>query len=249
MPNCKPRICVTCGKEFTPLQRSNGAPSKAQTCSQLCKVKFGRQSYTRWTEFEVNVLRSLAETTPQCQIKARYNSIVVKQGLPQRSFTAIKSKCNKDGILIRPEVETYDVPYVAKCLGVCNTTIYKWIKDFGLKATRSRNKAYAHYYISHKSLRAFARKNPERFAGVDPINLFILINDKDLADQITEQYPRKISTQFGCTRIRCITTGKIYTSIGKLCREYNFSRSSFDWTMRHYNGRFGNLQFERITDG
>lgn len=249
MPNCKPRTCVTCGKEFTPPLRSNGAPSQAQTCSQLCKVRLTRQSYTRWTKAEIELLRSLAELTPPCHMKAKYNSIASKMNLPKRSFKAIKSKCNKTGIIIRPEVQTYHVPHVAKCLGVCKTTIYTWIQEEGLKASRRRNSPYSHYYISHKDLKAFVRKHPEKFGGVDPLNLFVLIDDKDLADRVTQQYPKKFVSQFPPTRMRCVTTGKIYKSIGDLCREHNFSRSTFNWTMTRYNGRYGNLQFERITDG
>lgn len=249
MSDCQSRTCAVCNKEFIPLPRSNGAPSQAQTCSQLCKVKLARESYTRWTKVEIDLLRSLAEMTPLYQMKGKYNSIASKMNLPRRTLQSIKSKCNKSAIVIKPEVQTYNVPHVARCLDVCHSTIYSWIKYEGLKASRRRNSRYLHYYISHRDLRAFVRKHPQKFAGVDPLNLFILIDDKDLADKVTQQYPKRLPSQFPSTRMRCVTTGKIYQSIGDLCRAHNFSRSTFNWTMTRYNGRYGNLQFERITNG
>jgi hypothetical protein len=246
---CQPRTCVTCGIEFTPLLRSNGAPSQAQTCSQFCKVKLTRKSYTLWTQVEIDLLRTLAETVPPCHIRAKYNLIASKMNFTKRSLKAIQSKCNKLGIVVKPEVQVYNVPYLAKCLGVCHTTVYSWIQENGLKATRKCNAPYRHYYISYKELRAFVRKYPQKFAGVDSLNLFSLIDDKKLADEVTQQYPKRLPTQFRSARIRCVTTGKVYNSIGDLCREHNFSRSTFNWTMKRYGGRFGNFQFERIVNG
>lgn len=94
-----------------------------------------------------------------------------------------------------------------------------------MKTSRHSKKQRSRHYISISDLRKFARQYPYEFGGVDSTELFFLIEDQELVDQIKENYPQRIKLA-GPMRVRCIETGQVFPSQAQAAKHFHLYRSS-----------------------
>jgi hypothetical protein len=86
-----------------------------------------------------------------------------------------------------------------------------WTDEYGLEFVRGRNVNRSPIYVSRLELRRFARRKPHCFAGASRENLYMLLEDEDLADYISEHHKKPNK---GCwQKVKCIETGQIFASI------------------------------------
>lgn len=153
-----------------------------------------------WSAREDEMLASLAGDMPITMLVNTYN---------QWASVNKYRKRTRNGILCRAS-------FLGVSLEVCGTWIARGIL---MRALGNRIQKWAdletkkigrYTYVKRSDLRAFARKHPERFAGLSVADLVMVLDSVPLAEQLAAQgnrprsgYPRKVV---------CKETGKIYPS-------------------------------------
>jgi hypothetical protein len=82
-------------------------------------------------------------------------------------------------------------------------------------------------YISRASWRRLARVMPRVLGGFSADALFLLLEDRQLAESVAAQYPQTM----GDWRIRCVETGQIWPSCCAAARELNVSQAAISKAM------------------
>lgn len=170
-----------------------------------------------------------------------FNNLAVKHNRPTRTRNAIFLKCNDLKLSVYPLYSTLTTDRIVSALGIDENKIYRWISK-GLKTTRGSRKNAARHYIAIKDLRKFAHSYPEEFAGVNWDELFMLIEDKDLVDQIKQQHPKRV---FGPMRVRCVETGQVFRSQAAAAKHFYLYRSALYKAVK-FGKAVGGYHFQRV---
>lgn len=235
------RICTVCGYKFFPPLVSQSRTSRRTTCSKECAHKLNVRRRSYWSQEDLQILRDIAESLPPRQLVQVFNNLASKQNRPTRTRNAIYLKCNDLKLSVYPLYNTLTTDRIVSALKIDENKIYRWISR-GLKTTRGSHKNAARHYITIEHLRKFARLHPEEFAGVNRDELFMLIEDKDLADQIKEQHPKRI---FGAMRVRCLETGEVFPSQAAAAKHFYLYRSALYRAVK-YGKAVGGYHFQRV---
>lgn len=191
----------------------------------------------------MQILQDIAESLPPRQLVQVYNNLAAKQNRPARTRNAIYLKCNDLNLSVFPLYQTLTTDRIINALKIDENRIYKWIQK-GLKTTRGSPKTRSRHYIAIQDLRKFARRYPYEFSGVDPTELFMLIEDEQLVEQIAEQYPKRVKIA-GPMRVRCIETGVIFASQAQACKHFHLYRTALYRAIK-YGKTAGGYHFERV---
>lgn len=216
------RACTVCGYKFFPPILSKSRTSRRITCSEECAHKLNVRRRNYWSQEDLQILRDIAESLPPYQLVQVFNNLASKQNRPTRTRNAIFLKCNDLKLSVYPLYSTLTTDRIVSALGIDENKIYRWINK-GLKTTRGSRKNAARHYITIENLRKFACSYPEEFAGVNRDELFLLIEDEDLVDQIKQQHPKPI---FGAMRVRCLETGEVFPSQAAAAKHFYLYRSA-----------------------
>jgi hypothetical protein len=84
------------------------------------------------------------------------------------------------------------------------------------------------FYIERRAWRRLANEMPRVLGGFPADALFLLLEDRELADGIAARYSRAM----GDWRIRCVETGRIYRNCGHAAREHHVSRACISLYIR-----------------
>jgi hypothetical protein len=84
------------------------------------------------------------------------------------------------------------------------------------------------FYIERRAWRRLAREMPRVLGGFPADRLFLLLEDRELADTIAARYSRPM----GDWRIRCVETGRIYPSCGHAAREHHVTQACISLAIR-----------------
>ena len=166
----------------------------------------------RWTAPELEQLASLAGDYPLVSVCRRYAAWAAAHGYPCRHPRGILRAGHRRGIVFRPRNgETLTTEALMAVLGWPSQAIRRQL----LPAAAGRPKQRR--YITRIELRNLARSEPQRFNGATRDQLFTLLEDADLADQVAGQINPQRRTN--PRPVRCIETGKIYPSVTQAARE------------------------------
>jgi hypothetical protein len=218
------RSCIICGQSFRIESISKGRISARRTCSRACRGKLYAQTRRNWTKEEVAFLKDHAESMPCESLIRVFNAQNKIAGRPKRSAVSIKLKVDKLGYSLEPKYRYLSASALARVLGISNDAVRYWLQ-IGLKGVRNRDVPRSPVYITATELRKFARNNPRFFGGIPRIDLYIALEDEDLADQIFRQYPNRNSCIKKPVRVKCVETGRIYNSQSDAARAIYVNRS------------------------
>jgi hypothetical protein len=85
-------------------------------------------------------------------------------------------------------------------------------------------------YISRRSWRRLARQMPRVLGGFSADALFLLLEDRDLAESVAAAHPRPM----GDWRVRCIETGQIWASCAAAAKELHVSQAAVSLAIRQH---------------
>jgi hypothetical protein len=175
-----------------------------------------------WSKEDVQFLCSVAETMPIERLHNMFNSVASRYNRPQRSINAIKTKLATLGYSVDPRVGYFTLSSLGRVLDCHPSTISYWCK-IGLEHTQKCKKPGGLVHIKIDDLKAFARKRPELFGGFDRINLFLVLEDSKLVERILEKHPTRNRGIRPPQPVRCIETGKVYSSYIDAGKDYFIS--------------------------
>ena len=219
------RVCVICGYKFFPPRISQTRISKRTTCSDDCAHQLNVERRNHWSKLDLQILHDIAESLPSRKLVQVYNNLATKNNRPTRTRNAIFLKCNDLKLSVKPLYNNLTTARIIKELGIDSNIMYRWIYHKGLKTARGSSKQYAHHYITNADLRKFARKHPEEFAGIDPAQLFLMLEDEDLVEYIKENHPVRIK-HAGPMKVRCVETKQVFQSQAQAAKHFHLSRSA-----------------------
>jgi DNA-binding transcriptional MerR regulator len=139
----------------------------------------------RWSQEEEEALEFITMNRPPHLINRLYNRWASRSGHVKRSALAIKLRIRMLGI-DRTTGDIVSASYVRKTLGVSPKTAQGWT-DRGLLPDQ-RDKRNRRYF-KRSEICDLARKHPMLFAGISADRLFMLLEDRELADEIAISHP------------------------------------------------------------
>lgn len=233
-----PRPCVICGNLFHPIYYTKGGLSPRKTCSDQCRSKLYAQQRKQWKLEEIELLKDYAESMPSNQLICVFNQFNQQKGNEYRTACSIKLKLNELGLSLRPQYSLLSCNALARLLGVSADAVLYWTK-IGLAYSKQRDVPRSPRFISAANLRKFARKRPELFGGLNSIDLYIALESKSLVEFITTNYPNRHRGTKPPQRVRCVETGRIYSSYMEAAKAHYVTRS----------GIFKAVKFGRTANG
>lgn len=238
------RFCKVCGLRFKLETISKGRTSTRITCSIKCRTKYYAQQRRAWDEREIQLLKELAESMPLEILVRTFNNQNIDQGYEERSTHSIKNKLNHLGYLFEPSYKYLSTHDLAKALGVHKNIIKYWIAR-GLRGTKNRAVKGSPQYFTPENVRKFARSHMAYFGGFKRINLFFVLEDEELVDEILTQYPKRYVPTCQPKRVRCVETGQIYPSQTAAARAIFVTTTAVSRAIRKGH-RAGGYHFVRI---
>lgn len=242
-PNCTYRFCAVCGTKFT-----TRPDLRAQTCSGSCRGKLARRNYKKWHPREIEILKDIAESMPSHQLVRAFNCAACGCGFTKRTTFSVWSKMKDLGLSLNTKYCVYTTTTVAETLGISVDTVRSWFRPNrknSLKFYKQRQSRCSTKYTTTKSLRDFARANPQCFGGIDFIDLYILLEDIKLVEYITENFPRRNKPACMPRKVRCVETGQIFDSQADAAKAFFVSETAIYTAIKHKRTA-NNHHFERI---
>lgn len=170
-----------------------------------------------WSDDEANRLTELFGDIPSPRVPDAYNRWASDNGYVTRTAAAIWEKAHRIGCSSRQVGEWLTISDIARILAVDTNRIERWRRQFRaiLRPYAPFNGPRGSVYISRTNLRALARRHPDQMGGLDADRLFMLIEDRDLADHVAT-FPLR---RGGPRRpVRCIDTGETFPTIAAAAR-------------------------------
>lgn len=159
-----------------------------------------------WTTEEEEMLFGLVGDVPWSVVVSTFNRWAVVNGYSRRTRRALHRRVNVAGYSIKATGSWIDIPTIAKLLGSSGECVRRWARNGTIKAFREGKK----YYVKRENLREFALQHAELFSGKPRDDLFMLLDDEELANQLADL---PVGPRLGHERpIMCVETGKVYRS-------------------------------------
>jgi hypothetical protein len=238
------RNCKICGKRFKIVQERHRTRYRS-TCSTACQNKLIRINYRPWTPDELQYLRDIAETLPIKQLITTFNRHIGTLGLEKRTGHSIRSKLAKLGYSLDVKHGVYTAGVISRTLGIPFGTVTLWF-DYGLEFYRLKDTPTSTKYITAKSLRNFARKRPQSFGGCDFVDLYLVLEDRQLTEYIVKNFPKRPG-RIAPQKVRCIETNQVFNSYVEAGKKFFLTVSSI-YKSATFGEPAAGYHFEKIQD-
>lgn len=183
----------------------------------------------RWTQPELDHLESLAGDVPFPTLLRSMHYKATAEGWPRRTDKAIVMRMRRSRQFCRARTGEWTTTYGAgEILGCPGTRVDAWLRRKPIARILDPQTTGGTRYINRRSWRRLARAMPRVFGGFSADALFLLLEDRDLADAIAEQHPRPM----GDWRVRCVETGQIFSSCGAAARELHVTQACISLAIR-----------------
>jgi len=176
-------------------------------------------AYAPWSPAEDDHLTELVGDIPWHFVHKRYNDWAADSGHPSRSANSLSCRAQHLNLERQPIGEWITTGFICRTLHISENRIRVWLDRFSsiLWPSRPGHCPRSRIYIRRDRLRTLARRHPEQVAGCRADDLFMLIENRDLADQIAADHPTPPAGLAGykrpCRPVRCLTTGELFPSI------------------------------------
>lgn len=180
----------------------------------------------RWSDREINMLEQLAGDYPPDRLTIVYNNWALRQKFPRRTHQAILTRLSRSGITAKAIGDWVSCSYICATLGVGKDTPQRWTDRFEIPCHRgSRN---ARFFL-RSELRQVAQERPAIFGGIQADRLFLLLEDRELADRIAAKHTRRAMEP---RPVRAIETGWLYPSVRAAAARFNICRQAIQYAIR-----------------
>ena len=221
-------------------KRPQGPPGEDAAAPECCSM-----NPPRWSDQEIEVLRQLSGDYPTSLAIQNFKTWATRNNSFPRSKFAIVRKM-KELDIFSPNLRTgyfTTTGGAAELLGCSRHVIDGWLRNSTITAILRPVFRGNRKFVSRDSWRRLATKMPEVFAGFKSDNLFMLLEDRVLANAIAAKFTKRI-TDF---RIRCIETGRIWPDAGKAAKELYISKRQLNIaTKKRKSVKCLGLSFERL---
>lgn len=176
----------------------------------------------RWTQPEERYLETMAGEIPFPELVRRMQERAAEQGWRVRSAGAIAEKLKRLGVPCRVrDGEWLLAGAVEEILGCPRGRVSQWLSWPHVRRVL-QPKRFGTYWYSHRNgWRRVAQQLPQLLGGFSADRLFVLLEDRELADAIASTYRETIGDrQRRSWRIRCKNTGMVYASAVAAAKRY-----------------------------
>jgi len=180
----------------------------------------------RWSDEETEMLMHMIENQPVDRYPSAYNLWASAYGHPVRTRKALQKKASSLRVTDKSCGDWVSTGYVCAMLGVTLFTARYWTDCKGIPCHRGPNRRR---FFRRSDLRKLAKQQPSLFAGIDADRLFLLLEDRPLADGIAARFPRRAMDP---KPVRAVETGRRYASIRAAAEQVNVSRCSIRQAIR-----------------
>lgn len=186
-------------------------------------------TYHRWLPDEAAHLDQLAGDVPFAVLVKSMRCAARQHGWPVRSSKSIANRMTRTDQPRRARVGEWTSCYgAAEILGCPGSRVEAWIRRRQVREVLDPRVIGTVRYISRASWRRLARVMPRVLGGFSADALFLLLEDRRLADSVAARYPQAI----GDWRIRCVETGQVWPSCIAAARELNVSQAAISKGIR-----------------
>lgn len=183
----------------------------------------------RWTQPELEWLEQLAGDVPFPTLLRSMHYKATAEGWPRRTDKAIVMRMRRSRQFCRARTGEWTTTYGAgEILGCPGTRVEAWLRRKPIARILDPQTTGGTRYINRRSWRRLAKQMPRVLGGFSSDALFLLLEDRDLADAVAQQHPRPM----GDWRVRCVETGKVYSSCGAAARELHVTQACISLAIR-----------------
>lgn len=163
----------------------------------------------RWTAAENEYLERLVGDVPFPVLVRRMKIAATANGWPPRTDSAIASRIKRIGMIMGARHGDWTTTGgAADILGCSGERVAGWLRRSRIRELLMPRLVGHVQYIDRRGWRRLATEMPRILGGFSSDALFMLLEDRELADAVAAAHPLSI----GDRRVRCVETGQIWSS-------------------------------------
>jgi hypothetical protein len=163
----------------------------------------------RWSAAENEYLERLVGDVPFPVLVRRMKIAATANGWPVRTDMAIASRIKRIGMIIGARHGDWTTTGgAAEILGCSGNRVAGWLRRRSICDLLDPRHIGKRQYIERRGWRRLAKQMPRILGGFSADVLFLLLEDRELADAVAAAHPRSI----GDRRVRCVETGQVWSS-------------------------------------
>ena len=185
--------------------------------------------YPSWGAEESEYLERLAGDVPFPELLQRMRNQAGRQGWPKRSEKAILMRLKRVGLQASARTgAVVTTGGVAEILGCPATRVEAWLRRPRVLAILQPRWVGKTRYIERRAWRQLAQEMPRILGGYSVDALFALLEDRELTESVATRYRRPC----GDWRVRCVETGRIYSSCGAAAAAHHVTQACISLAIR-----------------
>lgn len=172
-----------------------------------------------WSKAADDYLLELVGDYPLDALVRHFNAWATQNGERPRSRHGIRNRIRCHGLSCMPIGLYLSLTQVAEATGRSRAAIRLWIgrgwlqhRDLFIQSGPQRANAI---WVHRRGLVALARSHPQAYSGVKQQELFMLLEDEDLVDQVLEANRNRVHQE---RPVICINTGERFRSAALAAR-------------------------------
>jgi hypothetical protein len=182
-----------------------------------------------WSREEKDFLERLVGDVPFVELLQALRKEGKRRKWPPRSDKAVAVKLADLGLRASArQGALLTTGGAAELLGCPAARIDGWLRRKRIRTILEPRWVGAVRYIERSAWRRLARERPQILGGFTADALFLLLEDRDLAEAVAAAYPRPIHDW----RVRCVETGRIYSSCGAAAEAHHVSQACISLAIR-----------------
>jgi hypothetical protein len=177
----------------------------------------------KWLADETAYLEKIVGDVPFPLLCKRMAKRAAEHGWPVRTPKAIAVRLYKLGHQCSGRNgEWVTTGVVAEILNCKNSRVNKWIHQHGVKRILEPLRVGNVWYVKRSAWRRLAHEMPHILGGYSVDQLYALLEDRELAEQVASEHPLRSSDY----RVRCIETGRVWPSQTAAASELHVSHAT-----------------------
>ncbi|MFZ9952571.1 MAG: hypothetical protein ACO3FA_09805, partial [Vulcanococcus sp.] len=182
-----------------------------------------------WSRAESDYLEEMAGSLPFPVLLRRYQCRARREGWPPRTKQGVMMRLHRLRQIARVrQGQWLTTGGAGDLLGCDGWRITSWLRRRRIREILEPRRFGNAFYIHRDNWKRLAREYPKPLGGFPADRLFLLLEDRELADAVAAAHPCAI----GDMRVRCVETGQIWPSAEAAGRELNVDGSTISLAIR-----------------